>query len=78
MICSYTRLLRQAKKERAMIMDRLCICGHDEEQHDVGCCMLPDCLCEGYLEDDAPRNGEAAEAEPSDLSGRGWSLGPFV
>ena len=33
-----------------------------------------ECCCEGYLADDEPRNGDAAEAEPSELSGRGWEL----
>jgi len=75
MIASYARVM---KEWRAMIKDRICICGHDEDQHDVGCCLATsDCCCEGYLED-APRNGDAAEAEPSALSGRGWALGPFV
>ena len=71
---SFTRLLAQAKKERAMLDDR-CVCGHYEDQHDVGCCLATsDCCCEGYLPDDEPRNGDAAEAEPSELSGRGWEL----
>lgn len=60
-----------------MIMDELCICGHDKDRHDVGCCLATsDCTCEGYLEDE-PRNGDPAQAEPPELSGRGWGLGPF-
>jgi hypothetical protein len=75
MMTSFTRLLAQAKKERAMIRDATCICGHDKDQHDVGCCLATrDCCCEGFLRDDESRNGDPAEAEPSDLSGRGWEL----
>ena len=64
------------------MIDGLCVCGHDHDSHAVGgdYCRVPDCCCEGWLADDepAPRNGDQAEAEPSELSGRGWSLGPFV
>ena len=82
--CRCTECTLPSERE-PMIMDELCICGHDKEQHEmlthpigVGCCLATsDCCCEGYLPADEPRNGDPAQAEPPELSGRGWGLGPF-
>lgn len=78
MLTTYTRIMTNWRR-RMLDEEALCVCTHTRGEHDDAGCRARDCDCEGWLIwDDRPRNGDEAEAEPSELSGRGWWLGPFT